>query len=190
VPGPVVTGPRTVDALEPGRALECTSVAHLHVYTPLLTKHVRPTHISARGRPRGDVQAGHVQGQGPLLHRRRQRDLQGHDRGYRALTSTHTTLSVNRPEIDAIRRLRRHPRPQVRLSRLPRRRVRVLTARARMDRLEAAAQELAAKTGQKCIPLQADVRMPAQLQAAAKRAVEELGKIDFVICGMPLYLAP
>jgi NAD(P)-dependent dehydrogenase (short-subunit alcohol dehydrogenase family) len=59
-----------------------------------------------------------------------------------------------------------------------------------MDRLEAAAQELAAKTGQKCIPLQADVRMPAQLQAAAKRAVEEFGKIDFVICGTSLYLAP
>jgi 2,4-dienoyl-CoA reductase [(3E)-enoyl-CoA-producing], peroxisomal len=54
----------------------------------------------------------------------------------------------------------------------------------RLDRLQASAKELSSKTGQKCVPIQADVRTPAQLHAAAKRTVDELGKIDFVICGM------
>jgi peroxisomal 2,4-dienoyl-CoA reductase len=58
---------------------------------------------------------------------------------------------------------------------------------SRLDRLEASAKELSEKTGQKCLPIQGDVRNPTTLQAAAKRTVEEFGKIDFVICGMLPY---
>jgi NADP-dependent 3-hydroxy acid dehydrogenase YdfG len=57
----------------------------------------------------------------------------------------------------------------------------------RLDRLEASAKELSEKTAQKCLPIQGDVRNPATLQAAAKRTVEEFGKIDFVICGILSY---
>ena len=55
----------------------------------------------------------------------------------------------------------------------------------RLDRLQAAASELASATGSECLPLQADVRNPKQLQDAVAKTVEKFGRIDFVICGMP-----
>ncbi|KZW02886.1 2,4-dienoyl-CoA reductase [Exidia glandulosa HHB12029] len=59
------------------------------------------------------------------------------------------------------------------------------------DRLTQAANELEAATGRKCIPATADVRDPKSIQAAAKLAVDKLGRIDFVICGAAgNFLAP
>jgi len=53
----------------------------------------------------------------------------------------------------------------------------------RLDRLEKSAKELSELTGRRCIPAQADVRQPKQLQEAAAKAIEAFGRIDFVICG-------
>jgi len=53
----------------------------------------------------------------------------------------------------------------------------------KLDRLTASAEELSQKTGQKCIPAQADVRNSEQLHAAVKKTIDTFGKIDFVICG-------
>jgi 2,4-dienoyl-CoA reductase [(3E)-enoyl-CoA-producing], peroxisomal len=53
------------------------------------------------------------------------------------------------------------------------------------QRLEASAKELSDESGKICIPLQADVRKLGDLERAAERTVEQFGKIDFVICGMP-----
>ena len=53
----------------------------------------------------------------------------------------------------------------------------------RLDRLEKSAKELSDLTGQRCIPAQADVRQPKQLQEAAAKTIEAFGRIDFVICG-------
>lgn len=58
-----------------------------------------------------------------------------------------------------------------------------MTTSTRLDRLEASAKELSAATGGQCIPLQADVRNPKQLQDAVAKTVEKYGRIDFVICG-------
>ncbi|KAH9846171.1 2,4-dienoyl-CoA reductase [Lenzites betulinus] len=61
----------------------------------------------------------------------------------------------------------------------------------KLDRLTASAQELEAATGARCIPLQADVRDPAQLRAAVQRTLDAFGRIDFVICGAAgNFLAP
>ncbi|KIY62476.1 NAD(P)-binding protein [Cylindrobasidium torrendii FP15055 ss-10] len=53
----------------------------------------------------------------------------------------------------------------------------------KMDRLTQAASELSAKTGQKCIAAQADVREPKALAAAVAQTLAAFGRIDFVICG-------
>ncbi|CAE7230368.1 unnamed protein product [Rhizoctonia solani] len=53
----------------------------------------------------------------------------------------------------------------------------------KIDRLTAAANELSASTGRQCLPAQADVRSPEQLQAAVKATISKFGRIDFVICG-------
>ncbi|KAF5375963.1 hypothetical protein D9757_008845 [Collybiopsis confluens] len=53
----------------------------------------------------------------------------------------------------------------------------------KLDRLTQSARELSEKTGQTCIPAQADVRKPEQLQEAVAKTIEKFGKIDFVICG-------
>ncbi|KAK7052562.1 hypothetical protein R3P38DRAFT_2861067 [Favolaschia claudopus] len=53
----------------------------------------------------------------------------------------------------------------------------------KLDRLTQAAKELSDKTGQKCIPCQADVRQPKTLQEAVAKTIEAFGRIDFVICG-------
>ncbi|KAG8973738.1 hypothetical protein FRB90_009877, partial [Tulasnella sp. 427] len=61
----------------------------------------------------------------------------------------------------------------------------------KLDRLEAAAKELSAATGQRCMATQADVRSPEQLKAAVSKTIETFGKIDFVICGAAgNFLAP
>lgn len=57
------------------------------------------------------------------------------------------------------------------------------TIPARLDRLQAAANELASSTTSECIAVQADVRNPKQLQDAVAKTVEKFGRIDFVICG-------
>jgi peroxisomal 2,4-dienoyl-CoA reductase len=48
---------------------------------------------------------------------------------------------------------------------------------------EKAAAQLSKETGRSCLPCQADVRKPEDLKAAAKKAFEKYGRIDFVICG-------
>ncbi|KAJ7158122.1 2,4-dienoyl-CoA reductase [Mycena filopes] len=53
----------------------------------------------------------------------------------------------------------------------------------KIDRLTQAAKELSEATGQKCLPVQGDVRQPKALQDAAAKTIEEFGRIDFVICG-------
>ncbi|KAI0816892.1 2,4-dienoyl-CoA reductase [Trametes gibbosa] len=61
----------------------------------------------------------------------------------------------------------------------------------KLDRLTASAKELSAATGSQCIPLQADVRDPKQLQDAVAKTVEKFGRIDYVICGAAgNFLAP
>ncbi|KAI8969690.1 2,4-dienoyl-CoA reductase [Trametes punicea] len=61
----------------------------------------------------------------------------------------------------------------------------------KLDRLQTSAEELAAATGSQCLPVQADVRNPKQLQEAVARTVEKFGRIDFVICGAAgNFLAP
>lgn len=50
--------------------------------------------------------------------------------------------------------------------------------------LEESAVKLEKGTGQRCLPLAADVREPAQLESAVKMTIDRYGKIDFVVCGM------
>jgi peroxisomal 2,4-dienoyl-CoA reductase len=52
-----------------------------------------------------------------------------------------------------------------------------------VDRLTQAAEELSKMTGKRCLPIQADVRQPKQLQDAAAKTIAEFGRFDFVICG-------
>lgn len=49
------------------------------------------------------------------------------------------------------------------------------------QRLESAAERLQKATGQRCLPLAADVRKPAEVQAAVSRAVEEFGTIHILV---------
>ncbi|KAI0770899.1 NAD(P)-binding protein [Trametes elegans] len=61
----------------------------------------------------------------------------------------------------------------------------------KLDRLQASAKELEAATGSQCLPVQADVRHPKQVQDAVTKTVEKFGRIDFVICGAAgNFLAP
>jgi len=50
-----------------------------------------------------------------------------------------------------------------------------------IERLTAAAAELEAATGRRCIPVQADVREPDQVEAAINTAVDKLGRLDIVV---------
>ena len=59
----------------------------------------------------------------------------------------------------------------------------LLMMKHRLDRLQASANELAAATGSQCLPAQADVRNPKQIQDAVAKTIEKFGRIDFVICG-------
>jgi len=59
------------------------------------------------------------------------------------------------------------------------------------DRLEQAAKELSDSTGRRCVPAKADVRDPQSLKDAVAKALENFGRIDFVICGAAgNFLAP
>ena len=53
----------------------------------------------------------------------------------------------------------------------------------RLDRLNQTAKELCEATGRSCVPALADVRQPQTLKEAVERAIEQFGRIDFVICG-------
>lgn len=50
----------------------------------------------------------------------------------------------------------------------------LMNSSCRLERLTASAEELTSKTGQKCIPLQADVRFPEQLKEAVEKCVDEV----------------
>ena len=59
-----------------------------------------------------------------------------------------------------------------------------------MDRLNEAAKELSAASGQECLAAQGDVREPAQLQDAVAKTIARFGRIDFVICGTSTLARP
>jgi len=61
----------------------------------------------------------------------------------------------------------------------------------KLERLTQAAKELSEATGRRCVAAQADVRRPAELQAAVEKTIKTFGRIDFVICGAAgNFLAP
>jgi peroxisomal 2,4-dienoyl-CoA reductase len=61
----------------------------------------------------------------------------------------------------------------------------------RIDRLTRTSKELSEATGHVCIPAQADVRRPEALRDAVTKAIDNFGRIDFVICGAAgNFLAP
>jgi peroxisomal 2,4-dienoyl-CoA reductase len=49
------------------------------------------------------------------------------------------------------------------------------------EHVEAAASEIAARSGRSCLPLVADVRQPDQVEAAVARAVERFGRLDLLV---------
>lgn len=52
-----------------------------------------------------------------------------------------------------------------------------------LDKLQAAAERVTAETGQRCIPIAADVRDEDAVYAAVKQALEETGRIDHLVNG-------
>jgi 2,4-dienoyl-CoA reductase [(3E)-enoyl-CoA-producing], peroxisomal len=51
----------------------------------------------------------------------------------------------------------------------------------KQDKLTVAAEEIAAATGRRCLPLVADVRQPEAVEPAVNRVVEELGGLDILV---------
>jgi peroxisomal 2,4-dienoyl-CoA reductase len=51
----------------------------------------------------------------------------------------------------------------------------------KQESLTAAAEQITAATGRRCLPLVADVRQPEAVESAVNRAVEELGGLDIVV---------
>ena len=51
----------------------------------------------------------------------------------------------------------------------------------KQENLTAAAEQITAATGRRCLPLVADVRQPEAVEAAVNRAVQELGGLDIVV---------
>src|SRR5580692_6095961 len=49
------------------------------------------------------------------------------------------------------------------------------------ENLTAAAAQIAATTGRRCLPLVADVRHPEAVESAVNRTVQELGGLDIVV---------
>ena len=49
------------------------------------------------------------------------------------------------------------------------------------ERLEAAAAELSAATGRRCLAVQADVREPAEIEAAFDQALQAFGRVDVLV---------
>jgi peroxisomal 2,4-dienoyl-CoA reductase len=67
----------------------------------------------------------------------------------------------------------------------------VAIAGRKADRLAAAATELEAETGRRCIATPCDVREPAEVEAALDRTLAELGRLDVVVNGAAgNFLAP
>lgn len=61
----------------------------------------------------------------------------------------------------------------------------------KQERLEAAARELASGTGGECLPLVADVRDPAAVEAAVDATLRRFGRLDIVVNGAAgNFLAP
>jgi len=61
----------------------------------------------------------------------------------------------------------------------------------KLERLEEAAKELSATTKRECLPVQCDVRVPAQVEAALDQALARFGRIDVVVNGAAgNFLAP
>ncbi|KAK2097171.1 Peroxisomal 2,4-dienoyl-CoA reductase [Saguinus oedipus] len=60
-----------------------------------------------------------------------------------------------------------------------------------LPRLLTAARKLAAATGQRCLPLSMDVRVPPAVMAAVDQALKEFGKIDILVnCAAGNFLCP
>ncbi|XP_053412886.1 peroxisomal 2,4-dienoyl-CoA reductase [(3E)-enoyl-CoA-producing] isoform X1 [Nycticebus coucang] len=60
-----------------------------------------------------------------------------------------------------------------------------------LPRVSMAAKKLAAATGQRCLPLSMDVRVPPAIMAAVDQALKEFGKIDILInCAAGNFLCP
>lgn len=57
----------------------------------------------------------------------------------------------------------------------------VVIASRNLERLSAAAAELSAQTGRRCLPVQADVREPEQVEAAIDFAIREFSRLDIVV---------
>jgi 2,4-dienoyl-CoA reductase [(3E)-enoyl-CoA-producing], peroxisomal len=57
----------------------------------------------------------------------------------------------------------------------------VAIASRKQENLTAAAGQLAAATGRRCLPLVADVRQPEAVESAVGRAIAELGGLDIVV---------
>ena len=51
----------------------------------------------------------------------------------------------------------------------------------RQENLTAAAEQIAAATGRRCLPIVADVRQPEAVESAVNRTVQELGGLDIVV---------
>ncbi|XP_071490915.1 peroxisomal 2,4-dienoyl-CoA reductase [(3E)-enoyl-CoA-producing]-like [Diadema antillarum] len=56
-------------------------------------------------------------------------------------------------------------------------------ASRKLERVQQAAEELSRGTGQKCLPIQMDVRKPKEVVAGVQRAMQEFGKIDILVNG-------
>ncbi|XP_003124745.1 peroxisomal 2,4-dienoyl-CoA reductase isoform X2 [Sus scrofa] len=60
-----------------------------------------------------------------------------------------------------------------------------------LPRVSTAARKLAAATGQTCLPLSLDVRVPATIVAAVEQALQGLGKVDILVnCAAGNFLCP
>ncbi|XP_017497165.2 peroxisomal 2,4-dienoyl-CoA reductase [(3E)-enoyl-CoA-producing] isoform X2 [Manis javanica] len=60
-----------------------------------------------------------------------------------------------------------------------------------LPRVSMAARKLASATGQQCLPLSLDVRVPAAITAAVDQALKEFGKIDILVnCAAGNFLCP
>ncbi|HZW30913.1 MAG TPA: SDR family oxidoreductase [Isosphaeraceae bacterium] len=51
----------------------------------------------------------------------------------------------------------------------------------KLENLVGAAESIAAATGRRCLPMVADVRQPEAVDSAVNRAIQELGRLDFVV---------
>ena len=49
------------------------------------------------------------------------------------------------------------------------------------ENLSPAAEQIAAATGRRCLPIPADVRQPEAVEAAVERTIQELGRVDIVV---------